>query len=164
MNHWEGLSTVFNHWKCCFKIIRHCWATVDFVTQDGPFCHEIFKIFVVINQKLCGVWSQKLVWVVSTIGTTNTPSFVKIREMTRNSLLIDTEWPICNLLHLYDADICDQVCENRACGYIKCDYVSKFSWLTTFLLTNYGQSSGRYSKKYVIHYILLITTMGVVIY
>ena len=28
----------------------------DFVTQDEPIFHEIFKIFVVINQKLCGVW------------------------------------------------------------------------------------------------------------
>ena len=44
--------------------------------------HEIFKIFEVINQKLCGVWGQKLVWVVSTIGTTNISSFVKIREVT----------------------------------------------------------------------------------
>ena len=88
MDHWEGLSTVFNHWYFCFKIIIHWWATVDFVTQDGPFFHEIFKIFVVINQKLCGVWDQKLVWVVNTIGTTNTPSFVKIREVTQNSLLI----------------------------------------------------------------------------
>ena len=85
MDHWEGLSTVFNH---CFKIIMHYWATVDFVTQDGPFFHEIFKIFVVINQKLWGEWGQKLVWVVSTIGTTKTPSFVKIREVTQNSLLI----------------------------------------------------------------------------
>ena len=88
MDQWEGLSTVFNHWNFCFKIIIHCWATVHFVTQDEPSFHEIFKIFVVINQKLCGVWGQKLVWVVSTIGTTNTPNFVKIREVTQNSLLI----------------------------------------------------------------------------
>ena len=88
MDHWEGLSTVFNHWNFCFKIIIHYQATVDFVTQDGPFFHETFKIFVVINQKLCGVWGQKLVWVVNTIGTTNTPSFIKIQEVTQNSLLI----------------------------------------------------------------------------
>ena len=61
---------------------------VDFITQNGPIFHKIFKIFVVINQKLCDVCGQKLVWVVSTIGTTNTPSFVKIQEVTQNSLLI----------------------------------------------------------------------------
>ena len=61
---------------------------VDFITQNGPIFHKIFKIFVVINQKLCNVCDQKLVWVVSTIGTTNTISFVKIREVTQNSLLI----------------------------------------------------------------------------
>ena len=63
---------------------------VDFITQNGPIFHKIFKIFVVINQKLCDVCGQKLVLVVSTIyvGTTNTPSFVKIREVTQNSLLI----------------------------------------------------------------------------
>ena len=61
---------------------------VDFITQNGPIFHKIFKIFVVINQKLCDVCGQKLVWVVSTIGTTNAPSFVKIREVTQNSLLI----------------------------------------------------------------------------
>jgi len=55
---------------------------VDFITQNGPIFHKIFKIFVVLNQKLCDVCSQKLVLVVSTIGTTNTPSFVKIREVT----------------------------------------------------------------------------------
>ena len=61
---------------------------VDFITQNGPIFHKIFKIFVVINQKLCDVCGQKLVWEVSTIGTTNTPSFVKIRQvlvdLTRN--------------------------------------------------------------------------------
>ena len=61
---------------------------IDFITQNGPIFHKIFKIFVVINQKLCDVCGQKLVWVVSTIGTTNTISFVKIREVTQNSLLI----------------------------------------------------------------------------
>ena len=61
---------------------------VDFITQNGPIFHKIFKIFVVINQKLCDLCGQKLVWVVSTIGTTNTISFVKIREVTQNSLLI----------------------------------------------------------------------------
>ena len=55
---------------------------VDFVTQNGPIFHKIFKIFVVINQKLCNVCGHKLVWVVSTIGTTNTSSFVKIRKVT----------------------------------------------------------------------------------
>ena len=29
------------------------------------FFYKIFKIFVVINQKLCNVCGQKLVWVVS---------------------------------------------------------------------------------------------------
>ena len=61
---------------------------VDFITQNGPMFHQILKIFVIINQKLCNVCGQKLVWMVSTIGTTNTQSFVKIREVTRNSLLI----------------------------------------------------------------------------
>ena len=61
---------------------------VDFITQNGPIFHKIFKIFAVINQKLCDVCGQKLVLVVSTIGTTNTSSFVKIREVTQNSLLI----------------------------------------------------------------------------
>ena len=61
---------------------------VDFITQNGPIFHKIFKVFVVINQKLCDVCGQKLVWVVNTIGTTNTLSFVKIREVTQNSLLI----------------------------------------------------------------------------
>ena len=44
---------------------------VDFLTQDGPIFYKIFKVFVVINQKLCDVYGQKLIWVVSTIGTTN---------------------------------------------------------------------------------------------
>jgi len=39
---------------------------VDFLTQNGPIFHKIFKIDVVINQKLCDVCGQKLVWVVST--------------------------------------------------------------------------------------------------
>ena len=58
---------------------------VDFITQNGPIFHKTFKTF---NQKLCDAYGQKLVWVVSTIGTTNTPNFVKIREVTQNSLLI----------------------------------------------------------------------------
>ena len=61
---------------------------VDFITQNGLIFHKIFKMFVVINQKLCDVCGQNLVWVVSTIGTTNTISFVKIREVTQNFLLI----------------------------------------------------------------------------
>ena len=61
---------------------------VDFITQKGPIFHKIFKIFVVINQKLCDICGQKLVQVVNTIGTTNTISFVKIREETQNSFLI----------------------------------------------------------------------------
>ena len=86
-----GLSTVFNCWNFCFIIITQWWAMVDFITQNGPIFHKIhpvFKIFVVINQKLWDVCGQKLVLVVSTIGTTNTPSFVKIQEVTQNSLLI----------------------------------------------------------------------------
>jgi len=53
---------------------------VDFIAQNGPIFHKIFKIFVVINQKLCDVCGQKLV-----IGGENTPRFVKIREVTQNS-------------------------------------------------------------------------------
>jgi len=59
-----------------------------YITQNGPIFNEIFKIFVVINQKLCVVCGQKLVWVVNTIGTTITPSFVKIQGVTQNCLLI----------------------------------------------------------------------------
>jgi len=51
---------------------------VDFITQNGPIFHKIVKIFVVIYQKLCDVCGQKLVWVVSTVGTTNTIAFIKI--------------------------------------------------------------------------------------
>ena len=40
---------------------------VDFITQNGPIFHKIFKISVVINQKLCDICGQKLVLVVSTI-------------------------------------------------------------------------------------------------
>ena len=58
----------------------------------GRFCNSrwtgLFKIFVVINQKLCDVYGQKIVWVVGTIGTINTPSFVQIQEVTQNSFLI----------------------------------------------------------------------------
>ena len=64
---------------------------VDFIIQNGPIFHKIFKIFVVINQKLCDVCSQKLVLVVSTIGTTKYykhTKFRQIREVTQNSLLI----------------------------------------------------------------------------
>ena len=56
----------------------------DFVTQNGPIFHKIFKIFVV---KLCNVCGQKLVWVVSTIGTTSTPCFIKIQEVTQKFLV-----------------------------------------------------------------------------
>jgi len=90
MVYWKDLTTVFNCWNFYF-ITTQWWAIIDFVTQNGPIFHKIVKIFVVINQKVCG---QKLVWVVSTIGTTNTISFIKIREVTQNSLLI---WSI-NLL------------------------------------------------------------------
>ena len=41
-----------------------------------------------VDQKLCDICGKKLVWVVSTIGTTNTISFIKIWEVTQNSLLI----------------------------------------------------------------------------
>ena len=61
---------------------------VDFVTQNGLIFHKALKIFVVINQKLYYICGQKLVWVVSTIGNTNTPSFVKILVVTQNFLLI----------------------------------------------------------------------------
>ena len=81
MDHLKGLSTVFNCWKFCFKITQW-WAMVDFITQNGPIFHRIFKTFVVINKKLCRVYSQKLIWVVNTIAPTNKPSFVKIREVT----------------------------------------------------------------------------------
>jgi len=88
MDHWKGLSTVFNCWKFCFTIITQWWAIVDFVTLNGPIFHKIFKICDHKSEKLCDVCGQKLVWVVSTIGTTNTPSFVKIQEVTKNTLLI----------------------------------------------------------------------------
>ena len=31
-------------------------VTVSFINEDGANFHEIFKIFVVINQTPCGVW------------------------------------------------------------------------------------------------------------
>ena len=55
MDYLKNQSIVFNHLKFYFKILIQWSATVDFVTQDEPIFHEIFKIFVVINQKLCGV-------------------------------------------------------------------------------------------------------------
>ena len=60
---------------------------VDFITQNGPIFHKIFKIFVVINQKLCDVCGQKLAWVVSTIGT-------KFRQNPRGDpkFLVDLTW------------------------------------------------------------------------
>ena len=88
MDHLKSLSTVFNCWKFHFTIITQWWAIVDFVTQNWLIFHKTFKIFEVINQKPCDVCGQKLVWVVSTIGSTNTPSFIKIWEVTQNSLLI----------------------------------------------------------------------------
>ena len=60
---------------------------VYFVIQNGPIFHKIFKIFVVMDQKLSDVCVQKLEWGVSTIGSTNTPSFIKIRVLSQNSLL-----------------------------------------------------------------------------
>ena len=88
MDHWKGVSTVFISWNFCFTIITQWWAMVDFATQNGLIFHKIFKIFVVINQKLWHVYDQKLIWVVSTLGTTNTPNFVKIWEVIQNSSLI----------------------------------------------------------------------------
>ena len=55
MDYLKDQLTAFNHSKFYFKILTQWSATVDFVTQDEPIFHEIFKIFVVINQKLCGV-------------------------------------------------------------------------------------------------------------
>ena len=44
----------------------------------GRFCNSkwtdfSYKIFVVINQKICDLCGQKLVWVLSITSTTNTP-------------------------------------------------------------------------------------------
>ena len=64
---------------------------VNFMTKWVNF-HKIFKIFVVINQKIRDICGQKLVWVVSTMGTKNTPTFVKIQDMTQNSLYRMTHW------------------------------------------------------------------------
>ena len=50
---------------------------------------------MIINQKIYDVCGQKLVWVVNTIGTTNMPSFIEIRELIQNSLF--TEWPLYSL-------------------------------------------------------------------
>ena len=63
---------------------------LSFVTQD--FHSELMqnKFAAVINQKLVYIW-LKLVWVESTISTTNTPSFVKIQEVARNSSNFDQE-------------------------------------------------------------------------
>jgi len=51
---------------------------VSFINEDGANFHKILKMFVVIN----------FVWVIRPIGTTNTPSIVKIQEVTLNSWLI----------------------------------------------------------------------------
>jgi len=36
-------------------LLKQQWTTVAFVTQDRVNFHEIFKVFVVIDQKICGV-------------------------------------------------------------------------------------------------------------
>ena len=125
MDHLKGLSTVFNCWKFCFTIITQWWA-IDFVTLNGPIFHKIFKIFVVINQKPCDARGQKLVWVVSTIGSTNRPSFVKIQEVTQISLLIwhgmtDRWWfMICAIVRL--GDFQGDCCSSTPCAilYLEC--------------------------------------------
>ena len=33
-------------------------VTVSFINEDGANFHEIFKIFVVINQKPCCIWAK----------------------------------------------------------------------------------------------------------
>ena len=53
---------------------------VDFVTHIRPIFYEIFKILVVINQKICGMWCVELKFGMSDkhhIGTPNIPSFIK---------------------------------------------------------------------------------------
>ena len=70
--------------KFCFKSIPQGWAMEDFANQDGAIFYKIFKIFVVINQKLCDVCVQKLEWGWAPyVGTTKTPSFIKIQELTQ---------------------------------------------------------------------------------
>ena len=49
---------------------------MSFVRFYNPNGHKKFKIFVIINQKLCHVYGQNLVWMVNTIGTANAPSFI----------------------------------------------------------------------------------------
>ena len=128
MDHWKGLSIVFNCWNFCFKVITQWWAMVDFLTLNGPIFHKVIKIlikiFVVINQKLCNICGQKLVWMVSTIGTTNTPSLVKIWEVTQNSLLIwhgfcwfDFTHNSCNIGRSALPDMYVLVLRHCACGH-----------------------------------------------
>ena len=63
---------------------------------------QILKVFVVIYQKPCGVCFQRLVWVVSTIDATSTPSFIKIQEVVQNSgrhlVLYSTKYKEINII------------------------------------------------------------------
>jgi len=45
------------------------------VAHDRPNFDKVFKVFVVINKKLCGSFNQNLAWMVNTIGTKSTPIF-----------------------------------------------------------------------------------------
>ena len=67
----------------------HYKVTVRSINEDGVNFHKIFKIFVAINQKPCGIWGYKFVWMIRYIGTKNIPSFVKIGDP---KFLVDLTW------------------------------------------------------------------------
>ena len=58
MDHLKGQSTVFNQRKFYFKILMQYKVIVNIVNGDGQKFHEIFKIFVVMNQKP-GIYGAK---------------------------------------------------------------------------------------------------------
>ena len=57
MDHLIDQPITFIHWNFCSKKLMQWWATVHFVLQVEALFHEIFKIFVVISQKLFDEWS-----------------------------------------------------------------------------------------------------------
>ena len=95
MDHWKCLSAIFNCWNFCFKIITEWWTTY------GRFCnwrqtnfYEIFKIFVVINQKLCSVYSQISVWVMSTQVSSKSERWPKIPSWFDPELPVQDLWRV----------------------------------------------------------------------
>ena len=93
MDHWKGLSTVFNSWIFCLKIITRWWAMVHFVT-DRPIFHKIFKI-------ICDHKSKTIKCMWSKVGMGGEPHrYYKHTQVSSKSERwpkipgwFDTEWP-----------------------------------------------------------------------